>query len=72
MRASKFQVINYSQSPMNKKRWICRLACGCEVWVTRSTRPILGSTLLPCEKGHRPMADPMPNGSLMLDCTEED
>lgn len=59
MAATKFQVISFSRSPMNAKRWLCRLACNghCEVWVTRSKRPILGTTLLPCPNGHISMAE---------------
>ncbi len=67
-----FQVINFSRSPMNKKQWLCRMACGCEQWVTRSTRPILGTTRLTCEEGHAPQSDPLANGPLMLDVTESD
>jgi hypothetical protein len=68
----KFQVINVAASPMNAKRWLCRLACGCEGWVTRAKRPTLGVTRLFCEQGHRPQEDPMPNGPLVCDLTESD
>lgn len=71
MNPNKFQVTNFTRSPMNPHRFLCKLACGCEQWVTRTRRPILGTTLLPCDQGHKSAADdPMPNGFQMLDVTE--
>lgn len=40
------EVVDVTQSPMNAKRWLVRLACGHEHWVTRARRPT--AKRMPC------------------------
>lgn len=35
------RVASIAPSPLNGKRWLITLECGCEEWVTRSRRPKL-------------------------------
>lgn len=35
----KANIISAHQSPMNEYRWLCKLSCGHEQWVTRTGRP---------------------------------
>ncbi len=33
------KVVSVAQSPMNKLRWVLRLECGHEAWITLKSRP---------------------------------
>lgn len=36
----KQNVIRATQSPLNKRQWLCELECGHEQWVTANRRPV--------------------------------
>jgi hypothetical protein len=54
-------VVRVAQSPFNRLRWMLTLACGQEVWLTRSTRPTMKRC--PCLKCATAAGAPMGKGA---------
>lgn len=47
-------VVQVSQSPMNARRWLLRLACGHEFWMTSVRRPkMVAARCQVCPPGKR-------------------
>lgn len=49
----KTKVLRADRSPLNKKQWLCELACGHEQWVTATRKPVQAE----CNAEHRVQAD---------------